>query len=64
VLCHGFPTGPRGATASASTFPELADRIARETGCGTLTFNFRGTGTSEGNFSAAGWCDDLGAAVG
>ena len=28
-----------------------------------LTFNFRGTGTSEGDFSAAGWLDDLRAAV-
>jgi uncharacterized protein len=64
VLCHGFPTGPRGAIASASTFPELADRIARETGCVTLTFNFRGTGASEGNFSAVGWCADIDAAVG
>jgi putative redox protein len=64
VLCHGFPTGPRGATASASTFPELADRIARETGCVTLTFNFRGTGTSEGDFSASGWRADIDAAAG
>ena len=28
-----------------------------------LTFNFRGTGTSEGDFSARGWLDDLRAAV-
>ena len=28
-----------------------------------LTFNFRGTGTSEGDFSAHGWLDDLRAAV-
>ena len=63
VLCHGFPTGPRGAVASASTFPELADRIARDTGCPALTFNFRGTGTSDGDFSAAGWTEDIVAAV-
>ncbi len=63
VLCHGFPTGPRGAIASASTFPELADRIARETGCPTLTFNFRGTGTSGGDFSAQGWIEDIESAV-
>jgi putative redox protein len=49
--------------ASASTFPELADRIARETGCVTLTFNFRGTGTSGGDFSASGWTADIGAAI-
>lgn len=63
VICHGFPTGPRGAIASASTFPELADRVARETGCPALTFNFRGTGTSDGDFSAQGWIDDIAAAV-
>ncbi|HTC80084.1 MAG TPA: hypothetical protein VK848_00955, partial [Acidimicrobiia bacterium] len=32
VLCHGFPTGPRGGDSSASTYPELAERLARETG--------------------------------
>lgn len=63
VLCHGFPTGPRGAVASASTYPELADRIARETGCPALAFNFRGTGTSAGDFSAAGWAEDIVAAL-
>ena len=42
-----------------TTYPELADHIARETGFVVLTFNFRGTGTSEGDFSAAGWLDDL-----
>lgn len=62
-MCHGFPTGPRGAAASASTYPELADRIARETRCPTLTFNFRGTGTSDGDFSAAGWAEDIAAAI-
>lgn len=63
MLCHGFPTGPRGAVASASTFPELADRIARETGWMALSLNFRGTGGSTGDFSASGWLDDIGAAV-
>ena len=63
MLCHGFPTGPRGAVASASTFPELADRIARETGCLALSMNFRGTGGSTGDFSASGWLDDIHAAV-
>jgi len=63
VLCHGFPTGPRGAITSATTFPELAERIARETGCVALAFNCRGTGTSEGDFSVGGWLDDIRAAV-
>lgn len=64
MLCHGFPTGPRGAITSATTFPELADRIARETSCVALAFNCRGAGASEGDFSVAGWLDDIGSAVG
>lgn len=64
VLCHGFPTGPRGAAASAGTFPELADRIARECGWYALAFNCRGTGASDGDFSIPGWLADIRAAVG
>lgn len=64
VLCHGFPTGPRGAATSAATYPDLADRIAGHTGWTALAFNLRGTGTSEGDFSVGGWLDDLRAAVG
>ena len=61
VLCHGFPAGP--AATSAQTYPAFADRLAAETGWLVLTFNFRGTGKSEGNFSARGWLTDIGAAV-
>jgi putative redox protein len=63
VLCHGLPSGPRGGAAVGNTYPELADRLAREAGWLVLTFNFRGTGTSDGDFSAGGWLDDLRAAV-
>ena len=63
VMCHGFPTGPRGGDSSASTYPELAERLARETGWAVLTFNFRGTGASEGDFSLDGWLSDLTHAV-
>ncbi|MGH8998079.1 MAG: alpha/beta hydrolase family protein [Acidimicrobiia bacterium] len=63
VLCHGFPTGPRGGATSAATYPELAERLARETGCAVLVFNFRGTGTSEGDFSLGGWLTDIRNAV-
>lgn len=63
VLCHGFPSGPGGAATSAQTYPAFADRLSTETGWAVLTFNFRGTGTSEGNFSLRGWLDDLGSAI-
>ena len=63
MICHGFPTGPRGAASSAATFPELADRIARECGWYALAFNCRGTGGSGGDFSVAGWLADIRAAV-
>jgi fermentation-respiration switch protein FrsA (DUF1100 family) len=63
VLCHGFPAGPGGAATSGQTYPELAERLAADTGWNVLAFNFRGTGASQGNFSLAGWLDDLRAAV-
>lgn len=63
VLCHGFPIGPLDARRSAGTFPELIDRIAFEAGYPGMTFNFRGTGTSTGDFSLQGWVEDLRAAV-
>lgn len=64
VLCHGFPVEPRGAAASGLTFPELADRIARDAGWAAFTFNFRGTGRSGGDFSVSGWLTDQRSAVG
>jgi putative redox protein len=63
VLCHGFPAGPGGAASSGKTYPELADHLAAEAGWAVLTFNFRGTGASEGEFSLGGWLDDLRAAI-
>jgi len=63
VICHGFPAGPGGAATAARSYPTLADRVAADTGWVVLTFNFRGTGRSEGDFSLGGWLADLGAAV-
>ncbi|MEY2424490.1 MAG: uncharacterized protein QOI61_62 [Actinomycetota bacterium] len=63
ILCHGFPSPPRGARASGEGYPELAEFIADETGAAVLTFTFRGCGRSAGDFSLSGWIDDLGVAV-
>ena len=54
ILCHGFPIGPLDARRSAGTFPQLIDRIAHDLGYAAMTFNFRGTGTSERRLLAAG----------
>src|SRR4051794_1206024 len=63
ILCHGFPIGPIDASSSAGTFPQLIDRIAHDLGYAAMTFNFRGTGTSTGDFSLQGWIDDLRTAI-
>lgn len=63
VLCHGFPPGPKGAATTGLTYPQLADRLASEAGWAVLTFNFRGTGESGGDFSIGGWLTDLRAAI-
>jgi putative redox protein len=63
VLCHGFPAGPRGAVSAGQTYPQFADRLAADTGWTVLTFNFRGTGASEGDFSLSGWLEDVRAAI-
>ena len=63
ILCHGFPIGPLDARRSAGTFPQLIERIAHDLGYVAMTFNFRGTGTSGGDFSLQGWIDDLRTAI-
>ena len=63
VLCHGFPAAARGASQAGSTYEELADWLASEAGWVVLAFNFRGAGSSKGQFSLGGWLDDLRAAV-
>lgn len=59
LMCHGFPAGPLDARRSGGTFAQLIDRIADDLGIAAMNFNFRGTGTSEGDFSLQGWIDDL-----
>lgn len=64
VLCHGFPMSPTQQVGFPGRgYIDLADRIAADTGWHVLTFSFRGTGRSEGNFSVAGWLADLQAAI-
>jgi uncharacterized protein len=63
IICHGFPIGPLDARQSGGTFPELMDRVANELGFAAMSFNFRGCGSSDGDFSLQGWVDDLRAAI-
>lgn len=63
VLCHGFPITPSQRQGNWGGYQELAERLARDTGWVVLTFSFRGTGRSGGNFSLGGWLTDLGAAI-
>ncbi|MCU1426488.1 MAG: Alpha/beta hydrolase family [Actinomycetia bacterium] len=63
LLLAGFPRGPGGAANVGNTYRSLVDRIARDAGWAALTFTFRGTGTSEGDFSIEGWLADVRAAL-
>jgi alpha/beta superfamily hydrolase len=63
VICHGFPATAESAKGDDGSFPKLADRIGGSTGWTVLTFNFRGTGRSEGDFSLGGWLADIGGAI-
>ena len=63
LLLPGFPRGTGGAAMSGNTYTPLADRIAREAGWAALTFHYRGTGSSEGDFSIDGWMHDVAAAI-
>jgi uncharacterized protein len=60
ILCHGIPSGI--VDPADGGYPALAARFAEE-GLAVLTFSFRGTGISEGNFDIEGWTHDLEAAV-
>jgi putative redox protein len=63
VIAHGMPVGEEAAASAFLTFPELADRVARDTGWLALAFGFRGAGRSQGAFSPRGWWRDFEAAV-
>ncbi|MFM7225898.1 MAG: alpha/beta hydrolase family protein [Actinomycetota bacterium] len=63
LVLPGFPRGVGGAATLGNTDQTLCDRVARDAGWAALTFTFRGTGTSEGDFSIDGWRADVRAAV-
>jgi putative redox protein len=63
VLSHGFPGAGHTANSPSYGYPQLATRLAAETGAAVLTFDFRGTGDSQGDVSLAGWRADLHAAT-
>ena len=63
LVLPGFPRGAAGAASLGNTDVSLCDRVAREAGWAGLTFTFRGTGPSEGDFSIDGWLADVRAAV-
>ena len=59
MLCHGFPSDPPLPDTPNRGYQQLADRLAADTGWVVLTFSFRGTSESTGNFSLGGWLADL-----
>lgn len=63
LLLPGFPRGAGAAAMVGATYALLVDRIPREAGWAAMTFTFRGTGASEGDFSIEGWLADVRAAI-
>jgi putative redox protein len=63
VLCHGFLGEPLSPKPTGQTYAHLADRVAADAGWVVLTFNFRGAGESQGDFSLGGWLSDISAAI-
>lgn len=63
LVCHGLPVEPSAAARTGRTFPDLADRLAAESGWCVVACCLRGVGPSEGDFSLSGWAADLRAMV-
>jgi pimeloyl-ACP methyl ester carboxylesterase len=59
LLCHELPRERGAAPDVGRTYPALADRLAQESGFRVAAGTLRGAGGSEGDFSAAGWLEDL-----
>lgn len=60
IICHGIPAKQKGPDDRG--YPFLAQQFCNQ-GFLVLIFNFRGTGTSEGNFDLCGWVKDLEEAI-
>lgn len=63
VFTHGFPSEPGGGANSYASFPALIERVSSTMGWVAMSFQFRGAGASEGDFSLSGWLADIAAAV-
>ena len=63
VLMPGFPRGTGGAALAGNTYPQLADRVAAQSGWAALTLHYRGTGPSPGSFTIDGWLADVAAVI-
>ncbi|RLF15843.1 MAG: hypothetical protein DRJ97_02720 [Thermoprotei archaeon] len=59
-LCHGIPVSPR--QPGDRGYAEVAERLC-SVGVAAMTFNFRGTGESGGEFDLMAWPADLEAAI-
>jgi putative redox protein len=59
VVVHNFPVVPASADTTGRSLPALAARIAAESGWPVLCGCLRGVGGSSGDFSLAGWLEDL-----
>lgn len=63
LVVPGFPRGTGGAAVASNTYLSLVDRIPREVQWAAMTWWFRGTGPSQGDFSIEGWRTDVRAAI-
>lgn len=63
VLCEELPRPGAGAADAGRAYPALAERLSDECGCAVVAPMLRGTGGSDGDFSAGGWLADLAAVL-
>ena len=63
LLCHGLPLSRDGGRFASRLLPELAERMAAESGWIVGVASLRGVGETGGTFSATGWREDLGQVV-